>query len=147
VIRNIPQADADGVIRRSAFMFAFPRAGSAESAPGVDQVALQFRQGSPRERDLAKMIPRAGDSPLPGLRAYENHEPQAIGQMFAAEDREFGAVYATCASVVPSRPPVCAIQTPLDADLVILTTIKSSDLGNWRSSVQRARERVTALLN
>ena len=128
-------------------MFAFPRVtGSAESVPRVDPVGVQFKLGSPRERDLAKLVPKAGESPLPGLRAYENPEPQELGEMFAAEDPAFGAAYAICASIVPSRPPVCVIQTPLDADLVILTTVKSGDLGNWRSSVQRDRERVSAML-
>ena len=146
VIKNVPQLDADGVFRGSTIVFVFPRTGSAESAPRVDLVTVQFRLGSPQERNLATMIPRAGESPLPGLRAYENHEPQEIGDMFAAEDPEFGAVYAICASIFPSRPPVCAIQIPLDADLVFLTTVTSGDLGDWHSSVRRAREHVTSLL-
>jgi hypothetical protein len=140
MVRNPPQPDPDGVYRRAAIGF------SAGPAPGDGIFAIQFAVATPKEWEFATLVPAAGNSPLPGLRAVKNDDPKSVGNLYAGDVDQIGITYATCVELMPGKPPpVCVIQVALDSELVVLVTVRRAEFAEWRESVRRARERAKAI--
>jgi hypothetical protein len=134
--------DPDGIHRLAGIMLRTPQ------LIGVKLVSEGWT-----EHERARLRPRPDlVSPLAGMKSFQNNDPTLdFLETFAVEDETLGLVIATCvknSDVLPKSKPgfTCSLQSLLPPNLVFATALDSAELGNWKPSMLRARDYISAAL-